>query len=75
MASIADFQKLITEIKSRSFRPVYFLEGEEPYFIDKIAKRLEETVLTDAEKAFNYQVMYGRDSHVDDILTAAKRFP
>ena len=75
MASIADFQKLITEIKSRSFRPVYFLEGEESYFIDKIAKKLESTVLTEAEKAFNFQVVYGREADVLDILSAAKRFP
>jgi len=75
VASIADFQKLITEIKSRSFRPVYFLEGEESYFIDKIAKKLESTVLTEAEKAFNFQVVYGREADVLDILSAAKRFP
>lgn len=75
MASIADFQKLITEIKGRSFRPVYFLEGEEPYFIDKIAKKLEATVLTESEKAFNFQVVYGREANVNDILSAARRFP
>ena len=75
MASIADFQKILGEIKSRNFRPVYFLEGEEPYFIDKIAKKLEETVLTESEKSFNYQVVYGRDSDVNDIISSAKRFP
>ncbi|MFT5512726.1 MAG: DNA polymerase-3 subunit delta [Bacteroidia bacterium] len=75
MASIADFQKLISEIESRTFRPIYFLEGEEPYFIDKVAKKLEDTVLTDAEKSFNYQVMYGKDSDANDIVIAAKRFP
>ena len=75
MASITEFQKILGEIKSRSFRPVYFLEGEEPYFIDKIAKKLEETVLTEAEKSFNYQVVYGRDSDVHDIISSAKRFP
>lgn len=75
MASIADFQKLISEIGARTFRPVYFLEGEEAYFIDKVAKKLEDTVLTEAEKSFNYQVMYGRDTDVNDIVAAAKRFP
>lgn len=75
MASIAEFQKLLSEIESRSFRPVYFLEGEEAYFIDKIAKKLEATVLTEAEKSFNFQVMYGRDASVEDITSAAKRFP
>ncbi len=75
MASIADFQKILTEIKNRQFRPVYFLEGEESYFIDRIAKKLESTVLTEAEKSFNYQVVYGRDTEVLDIISAAKRFP
>ncbi len=75
MASIADFQKLMGEINSRSYRPVYFLEGEEPYFIDKIAENLEKSVLTEAEKSFNFQVLYGRDSDVNDIISSAKRFP
>ena len=63
------------EINSRSYRPVYFLEGEEPYFIDKIAENLEKSVLTEAEKSFNFQVLYGRDSDVNDIISSAKRFP
>lgn len=74
-ASIAEFQKIITDIRNRVFRPVYFLEGDEPYFIDKIADELEARVLTDAEKGFNFQVVYGRDTNMTDILTSAKRFP
>ena len=65
----------MTEIDARQFRPVYFLEGEEPYFIDKIADRLEQTVLTEAEKGFNLQVVYGRDGNVVDLLSSARRFP
>lgn len=75
MASIAEFQKIITEIDKRSFRPVYFLEGDEPYFIDKIASKLEATVLTEAEKSFNFQALYGRDTNMTDVLSAARRFP
>lgn len=75
MASIAEFQKINAEIDKRQFRPIYFLEGEEAYFIDKIAHKLEATVLTEAEKGFNYQVVYGRDTNIEDVVAAAKRFP
>ncbi len=75
MASISEFQKIVREIEQRQFRPVYFLEGEETYFIDKIAKKLEATVLTEAEKGFNFQAVYGRESNITDILSSARRFP
>jgi DNA polymerase-3 subunit delta len=75
VASISEFQKIVREIEQRQFRPVYFLEGEETYFIDKIAKKLEATVLTEAEKGFNFQAVYGRESNMIDILSAARRFP
>ncbi|MCB9261464.1 MAG: DNA polymerase III subunit delta [Flavobacteriales bacterium] len=75
MASIAEFDKIVSEIKSRKFQPIYFLEGEESYFIDKVADLLEESVLTEAEKGFNYQAVYGKDSNINDIISAAKRFP
>jgi len=49
--------------------------GEEPYYIDKISDFIEENILDDAEKGFNQQVMYGRDSSIEDIVSSAKRYP
>jgi len=73
--SITAFSQILKEIKERKFRPVYFLEGDEPYFIDKVADALEKTVLTEVEKAFNQQIMYGKEVTMKDILTSARRFP
>ena len=55
--------------------PIYFLMGEEPYYIDKISDFIEENILDEAEKGFNQQVMYGRDTTIEDIVSSAKRYP
>lgn len=70
-----NFEQIIDTIKARKFFPIYFLFGEEGYFIDQISDLLEQTILTDEEKAFNQLVMYGRDVTVSDIISTAKRFP
>tara|TARA_R110002153_G_scaffold158858_17_gene310920 strand:- start:1435 stop:2370 length:936 start_codon:yes stop_codon:yes gene_type:complete len=49
--------------------------GEEPYYIDKISDYIEDNVLDESEKGFNQQVMYGRDATIEDIISAAKRYP
>ena len=49
--------------------------GDEPYYIDKISDYIEKNILDEAEKGFNQQVMYGRDSTIEDIVSAAKRYP
>lgn len=69
------FEQIMTELKRRQFRPVYFLTGEEPYFLDAISDYLSENVLSESEKTFNQVIMYGRDTSVYTILDAAKRFP
>lgn len=68
-------QEIIQDIKNRNIKPIYFLYGDEPYFIDLISDFIEKNVLTDDEKGFNQTVFYGRDVTVDDIVNAAKRFP
>lgn len=56
-------------------KPIYFLMGEEPYYIDGISDFIEKNVLTDDEKGFNQMVLYGRDVTIDDIVGNAKRYP
>ncbi|MBI1306205.1 MAG: DNA polymerase III subunit delta [Bacteroidetes bacterium] len=73
--SLPQFNALMSDIRKRKFLPVYFLEGDETYFIDKVADTLEETVLTEGERGFNQQIFYGRDVKMLDIVTAARRFP
>lgn len=70
-----DVKLLVSDIKNGNIKPVYFLMGEEPYYIDKVSDFIEDTVLDDSEKGFNQQVMYGRDVTVEDIVAAAKRYP
>lgn len=66
---------LINDIKSGNIKPIYFLMGEEPYYIDKITEFLENNILTEDEKGFNQMVIYGRDTTVDEIVSHAKRYP
>jgi DNA polymerase-3 subunit delta len=72
---LEDVKKIVTDIKQGQIKPIYFLMGEEPYYIDKISQYIEQNVLTEEERGFNQMVMYGRDVTVDDIVGQAKRFP
>jgi len=70
-----NFEQIMTDLKNKHYRPVYFLMGEEPYFIDVISDYIAENALDEHEKPFNQVVMYGKDSNVYTVLDAAKRFP
>jgi len=70
-----DVKQLVTEIRKGDLKPIYFLMGEESYYIDKISDFIEENVLDEAEKGFNQMVLYGRDVSIDDIVSNAKRYP
>lgn len=72
---IDDYKRIANLVKSREFSPVYFLQGEETYYIDKLSNLIEETVLKPEEKGFNQSVLYGKDVKVKDIVMAAKRYP
>ena len=67
--------KIINDIKAGKIKPIYFLMGEEPYYIDRITEYLEDNLLTEDEKGFNQMVLYGRDTTIDDIIANAKRYP
>ena len=70
-----DVKLIVDDIKQGNLKPIYFLMGEEPYYIDKISDFIENSVLDESEKGFNQIVMYGRDVSVDEIVSSAKRFP
>ncbi len=67
--------KIVNDIKAGNIKPIYFLMGEEPYYIDKLSDYIEDNVLTEDEKGFNQTVLYGRDVTIEDIVSAAKRYP
>jgi DNA polymerase-3 subunit delta len=66
---------IIKDLKSRRFKPLYLLHGEEPYFIDHVSDYMESHILSDAEKGFNQTVLYGKDTDIMTVLNAAKRYP
>ncbi|MFN4854825.1 MAG: DNA polymerase III subunit delta [Bacteroidota bacterium] len=69
------FEELIADIRKKKFSPVYFLQGEEPYFIDLISKEIEMHCLEEFERDFNQTICYGKDSTLQHILNTCKRFP
>jgi len=69
------YEEIISDLKNRIFKPVYFLAGEEPYYIDLITEYIEEKVLPEPEKAFNQIILYGDDTTVSSIIDTSKRFP
>jgi DNA polymerase-3 subunit delta len=69
------FEQIIADLKNKIYRPVYFLYGDEPYFIDFICDYIEDNVLNEAEKEFDQMVMYGRDVDAGTIIDTARRYP
>ena len=67
--------KIVNDIKNGNIKPIYFLMGEEPYYIDKLSDFIEQNVLSEEEKGFNQTVLYGRDVTIEDIVSTAKRYP
>jgi DNA polymerase III subunit delta len=72
---MSDVTKIVSDIKKGDIKPIYFLMGEEPYYIDKISEFIEKNILTEEEKGFNQMVLYGRDVSIEEISDNAKRFP
>lgn len=68
-------EDIISEIQKGFIKPIYFLYGDEPYFIDQISDFIENNVLTEDERGFNQMVLYGRDVDMSEIISNAKRFP
>ena len=70
-----EVKAIAANIQKGDIKPVYFLMGEETYYIDKLADFIEDTVLKEEEKGFNQMLLYGRDVTVEDIVSNAKRYP
>ncbi len=70
-----DYKAIIRDIENKKFEKIYFLHGEEPFFIDEITKALFDNVLEEHERDFNQAVMYGKDSEVLNVISEAKGYP
>jgi DNA polymerase III subunit delta len=69
------YEEILSDLKKRIFKPVYFLAGEEPYYLDLITSYIEKNILTDNEKQFNQTILYGDDTTIAAIIDTARRFP
>ena len=70
-----EVKQLVSDIKNGVIKPVYFLMGDEPYYIDKISDFIQNNVLTEEERGFNQMILYGKESNIEDIVGNAKRYP
>lgn len=75
MAKEVTYEEIVRNLRNKVYAPVYFLMGEEDYYIDRISDYIIDTVLTDTEKEFNLTVLYGSDTDIATIINAAKRYP
>lgn len=70
-----ELKKLMTSFKNGAYKPVYFLMGDEPFYIDYITNYLSKNVIPEDEKDFNQTVVYGKDVNVNDLMSQARQYP
>ncbi|GAC1439716.1 MAG: DNA polymerase III subunit delta [Sediminibacterium sp.] len=68
-------EKIIAEWKKGAFKPIYWLEGEEPFFIDQVVNYAEHRILNESEASFNLTVFYGKDADWAAVINACRRYP
>lgn len=73
MAATAD--AVLKDLRANKYAPVYFLQGDEPYYIDAIADHIEKKCIQDHERSFNQTVVYGKDTTLSAVMQYAKKFP
>ncbi len=69
------FSQILNDLKKKQYQPVYFLHGNESYFIDAIADYIEKNVLSDGEKSFNQTILYGKEIEFKQVVDTARRYP
>ncbi len=70
-----DINSILSDLNNNKYAPIYFLQGEEPFFIDQVSDFIEANALDEAAKGFNQVVLYGKDVSIADVINNAKRFP
>ena len=69
------FKQIENDIKSKKFSPIYLLMGEEEFYIDYLTNLITENSISKSEKEFNYNVLYGKETNVDELISICKKFP
>ena len=69
------FDQVMTDLRRKDFKPLYFLMGDEAYYIDVITDFIQNNVLDEMQREFDLTVVYGKDTDMNSIVNAAKRYP
>lgn len=75
MTKVFTYEEIVRDVKNGVYVPIYFLMGEEDYYIDRISEYIADRVLTEAEKEFNLTILYGANTDIATIINSAKRYP
>jgi DNA polymerase-3 subunit delta len=68
-------EKILNDWKNKLYKSIYWLEGEEDYFIDQVVRYAEHNILTESEASFNLSVFYGKDASWSDVVNTCMRYP
>jgi len=72
---MAEYSEIIKDIRAKKYAPVYFLHGEESFFIDTLVAHFENELLDESQKSFNQYILYGKEIDITQIITTARKFP
>ena len=72
---MSEYNEIIKDLQKGTYAPVYFLQGEESFFIDNIIRYIEQSALDDTQKSFNQYVLYGKEIGFTDVLNVARKYP
>jgi len=70
-----NYNRIISDLRKKIYKNVYFLHGDEPYYIDLLIDFIEDNILEEEEKSFNQVILYGEETNMPDIINTARRFP
>lgn len=71
----AGFEKLLNDLKKGNYAPIYFFQGDEPFYLNELSDHIEEHCLNEQDKGFNQTILYGKDADMGKILSSARGFP
>ena len=69
------YNQLLSDIKKGVFAPIYWLEGNEPFFIDQLTDTLRKEALPEEARAFNEWILYGKEAQIEQLISRAKQYP
>ena len=69
------YRKIISELEKGIYKPIYYLMGDEPFFIDSISEYIREHALPEEARDFNQIVIYGNETTINEVIQRARAYP